>query len=210
MKLTFRSFPCPSLPRSALDNESEALVQQALDRVSVGRTTLTVAHRLSTIRGADRIFVLDGGKIVESGSHDELIARKGRYVEVRSVFYYIPRRTLLTRLPYLAPAVGSGSAIGGGRGQDDAPVDLVAAATFEREYFMFLCIQTTLMYLVHPCWIGPEGKRGKETRGQLRNEWSSPNSPSLPPFFSRPSTTLPDQSLSSALVPFPSSPHVSS
>ncbi|KAL7416512.1 P-loop containing nucleoside triphosphate hydrolase protein, partial [Mrakia frigida] len=78
---------------SALDNESEALVQQALDRASVGRTTMTVAHRLSTIRGADRIFVLDGGRIVESGSHDELIVRKGRYLEVRGVLV-IESRTL--------------------------------------------------------------------------------------------------------------------
>ncbi|KAI9111388.1 hypothetical protein K1719_017078 [Acacia pycnantha] len=59
---------------SALDAESEKSVQEALDRVMVGRTTVVVAHRLSTIRNADVIAVVQGGKIVETGSHDELIA----------------------------------------------------------------------------------------------------------------------------------------
>jgi len=81
LKLT--SFISPFFfSNSALDNESEALVQQALDRASAGRTTITVAHRLSTIRGADRIFVLDEGRVKESGTHDELIAKNGRYVEL--------------------------------------------------------------------------------------------------------------------------------
>ena len=66
----------------ALDNESESLVQRAIDRASVGRTTLTVAHRLSTIRNADRIFVLEDGRIKESGTHDELVKKGGRYVEL--------------------------------------------------------------------------------------------------------------------------------
>lgn len=60
---------------SALDAESEKSVQEALDRVMVGRTTVVVAHRLSTIRNADVIAVVQEGKIVETGSHDELISR---------------------------------------------------------------------------------------------------------------------------------------
>ncbi|MFF0814783.1 ABC transporter ATP-binding protein [Rhodococcus sp. NPDC003318] len=64
---------------SALDNETEAAVQRALDTVSAGRTTITIAHRLSTIRGADQIAVLDRGRIVERGSHDDLVALGGRY-----------------------------------------------------------------------------------------------------------------------------------
>ncbi len=64
---------------SALDTESEHLVQEALDHLMSGRTTLVIAHRLSTIKNADMICVLQEGKIVERGSHDELIARGGVY-----------------------------------------------------------------------------------------------------------------------------------
>lgn len=64
---------------SSLDAGSENLVQQALDTLMVGRTTLIIAHRLGTIRNVDRIYVLDHGQIVESGSHDELIARPDGY-----------------------------------------------------------------------------------------------------------------------------------
>lgn len=64
---------------SALDTETERAVQRAFDEVARGRTTITIAHRLSTVRGADRIAVLDHGRIVESGSHDGLLERAGRY-----------------------------------------------------------------------------------------------------------------------------------
>ncbi|MCC5844707.1 MAG: ABC transporter ATP-binding protein [Verrucomicrobia bacterium] len=64
---------------SALDNESEALIQQALDRLSSGRTVITIAHRLTTIRNADRIIVLGNGKILEHGSYDELVAANGAF-----------------------------------------------------------------------------------------------------------------------------------
>ncbi|MEH1102806.1 ABC transporter ATP-binding protein [Micromonospora sp. CPCC 205561] len=64
---------------SALDTETERAVQRAFDEVARGRTTITIAHRLSTVRDADRIAVLDHGRIVESGSHDDLLERAGRY-----------------------------------------------------------------------------------------------------------------------------------
>ena len=64
---------------SALDTESEAVVQAALDRVMAGRTTVVIAHRLSTVRNADRIAVLEAGRVVELGTHAELIERGGAY-----------------------------------------------------------------------------------------------------------------------------------
>merc|ERR1719263_1080048 len=67
---------------SALDAESEYLVQQALDRLMAGRTTIIVAHRLSTIQAADVINVFEKGHIVESGAHDELVALGGAYADL--------------------------------------------------------------------------------------------------------------------------------
>jgi len=69
-------------PTSALDVHTESLLQQAMDRLMRGRTSLLIAHRLSTVRSADLIVVLDGGRIVESGSHAELLRREGRYAEL--------------------------------------------------------------------------------------------------------------------------------
>ena len=67
---------------SSLDSESEALIQEGLDRLQRGRTTFVIAHRLSTIRRADQILVLEGGEIVERGSHAQLLAADGRYREL--------------------------------------------------------------------------------------------------------------------------------
>lgn len=64
---------------SALDTESEYLIQQALDRLTEGRTTFAIAHRLSTLRNADRLVVIDGHRIAEIGTHDELLEKKGIY-----------------------------------------------------------------------------------------------------------------------------------
>jgi ABC-type multidrug transport system fused ATPase/permease subunit len=64
---------------SSVDTMTEALIQQALQRLLSGRTALVIAHRLSTVRSADRIYVIDGGRIVEQGSHDELLAQGGLY-----------------------------------------------------------------------------------------------------------------------------------
>lgn len=67
---------------SAVDNETEAAIQRSLERVSLGRTTVVIAHRLSTIRGAHRILVLDGGRVVESGTHDSLLTQNSHYAKL--------------------------------------------------------------------------------------------------------------------------------
>ena len=64
---------------SALDTESERVVQEALERAQANRTCITIAHRLPTIKSADRIFVVDSGQVVEFGSHGELMQKKGSY-----------------------------------------------------------------------------------------------------------------------------------
>ncbi|VAW00529.1 Efflux ABC transporter, permease/ATP-binding protein slr2019, partial [hydrothermal vent metagenome] len=74
---------CPILildeATSAVDNETEAAIQRSLARISHDKTMVVIAHRLSTIRNADTIYVIDGGRMVEHGSHDELIAAGGIY-----------------------------------------------------------------------------------------------------------------------------------
>ena len=70
---------------SALDAESEASVQQALERLMQGRTTLVIAHRLATVRAADRIVVMDQGRIVEEGNHATLSAAGGLYARLAAL-----------------------------------------------------------------------------------------------------------------------------
>jgi ABC-type multidrug transport system fused ATPase/permease subunit len=72
-------------PTASIDSRTEGVILDALDSLMVGRTTLMIAHRLSTVRHADVILVMDGGAIVEQGSHDELLARGGLYAQLHAV-----------------------------------------------------------------------------------------------------------------------------
>jgi subfamily B ATP-binding cassette protein MsbA len=74
---------------SALDNESERQVQASLETLMKGRTTLVIAHRLSTVQNADRIVVLDNGRIIESGSHAALVAADGAYAALYKMQFKI-------------------------------------------------------------------------------------------------------------------------
>ena len=76
---------------SSLDSESEQMIQDGLRRLRQGRTTFVIAHRLSTIRSADQILVLEGGEIVERGTHDELLALGGRYRQLYDKQYNFER-----------------------------------------------------------------------------------------------------------------------
>ena len=67
---------------SSIDTRTESIVQKGMDRLMQGRTVFVIAHRLSTIQNADVIMVLDKGKIIERGNHDDLIAQKGKYYQL--------------------------------------------------------------------------------------------------------------------------------
>ena len=85
---------------SSLDSESEAMIQQGLNQLMLGRTTFVIAHRLSTIRRADQILVVEGGRIIERGNHEELYAMRGRYYDL-----YTRQHGLEANL-FLAPGEG--------------------------------------------------------------------------------------------------------
>ncbi len=98
---------------SSLDSESEALIQDGLQALRQGRTTFVIAHRLSTIRSADQILVLEGGEIVERGSHEELLAAAGRYKQLYDKQYRFERNQFINPgedfTPEPAKAVASAS-----------------------------------------------------------------------------------------------------
>src|SRR5688500_9389698 len=80
---------------SSLDSESEALIQDGLQSLRRGRTTFVIAHRLSTIRSSDQILVLEGGEIVERGTHEELLAAGGRYKQLYDKQYRFERNQFI-------------------------------------------------------------------------------------------------------------------
>ena len=91
---------------SSLDSESEAMIQEGLNQLMLGRTTFVIAHRLSTIRRADQILVVEGGKIVERGNHEKLFALRGRYFDL-----YTRQHGLEANL-FLAPGEGDAVPVG--------------------------------------------------------------------------------------------------
>ena len=97
---------------SSLDSESEAQIQEGLRALRRGRTTFVIAHRLSTIRSADQILVIEEGRVVERGSHQELMAAEGRYRELHDRQYRIEMNRFVNPGEELLP----------GSGADDNPV----------------------------------------------------------------------------------------
>jgi len=106
---------------SALDSFTERDIQDALDRVARGRTTLVIAHRLATVVNADEIIVLDKGAIIERGSHDELLARRGTYAAMWSRQYEIRKAEEILRRAALADgetvSIGVAPVDGDGEGE---------------------------------------------------------------------------------------------
>ncbi|MET9855477.1 ABC transporter ATP-binding protein [Streptomyces sp. NPDC006450] len=107
---------------SALDTRTEHAVQRAIDNLSQGRTTITIAHRLSTVRDADQIVVLDAGRIAERGTHEELLKADGRYAA-------LVRRDRETALKPEGPA--SGGLVSGALGSEMRKADLLKPGTFK-------------------------------------------------------------------------------
>jgi subfamily B ATP-binding cassette protein MsbA len=103
---------------SSLDSESEAMIQDGLRRLRHGRTTFVIAHRLSTIRSADQILVIEGGEIVERGTHEELLAANGRYRQLYDKQYHFesdrfinPGEDFTPELPKPGPAPVADAAV---------------------------------------------------------------------------------------------------
>ncbi|WP_422051358.1 ABC transporter ATP-binding protein [Shimia sp.] len=94
---------------SALDTRSETVVQAALDKLSTGRTTLVIAHRLSTVRDADKILVMDKGQVVDEGTHEELLAKGGIYADLYELQFKTKGETAEARA--LKPAEGLNAAL---------------------------------------------------------------------------------------------------
>jgi ABC-type multidrug transport system fused ATPase/permease subunit len=100
-------------PTSSIDSRTEEVILDALDRLVVGRTSFTIAHRLSTIRDADVIVVIDHGRIVEQGTHDDLLRRHGLYYELHESQ---TKSRLRRDDPMTVPPIGRGIDDGAGNG----------------------------------------------------------------------------------------------
>ncbi|CAI2355953.1 unnamed protein product [Caenorhabditis sp. 36 PRJEB53466] len=142
---------------SALDSEAEREVQMALERAQTGRTTIIVAHRLSTIRNVDQIFVLQSGNIVETGNHEELMARKGVFYEMTQAQVVrlqterdnedsvsIPGDIVVSRKSSIQSAMSFAASIQEGKGDKlkeptPVPTPLLKIFAYNMEYFWWFC-----------------------------------------------------------------------
>ncbi|KVH95222.1 AAA+ ATPase domain-containing protein [Cynara cardunculus var. scolymus] len=149
---------------SALDTESEKSVQEALDRVMVGRTTVIVAHRLSTIRNADTIAVVQHGKIVETGSHDELMSRPD---SAYSSLVQLQETASLHRAPSRVPSMGRPSSIGASFHSDRESVGKLGVEGVE--YAKAPRVSSKRLYsMIRPDWAyGLTGTIGALIAGSL-------------------------------------------
>jgi ABC-type multidrug transport system fused ATPase/permease subunit len=109
---------------SSLDSESEAMIQDGLQSLRRGRTTFVIAHRLSTIRSADQILVLEGGEIVERGTHEELLAAAGRYKQLYDKQYRFERNQFINPGEDFTPEPEKPLAVGGGASGPLLPTNL--------------------------------------------------------------------------------------
>ncbi|KAK7366955.1 hypothetical protein VNO80_08958 [Phaseolus coccineus] len=125
---------------SALDAESEKSVQEALDRVMVGRTTVVVAHRLSTIRNADVIAVVQGGKIVETGNHQELMSNP---TSVYASLVQLQEAASLQRLPSVGPSMGRQPSITYSRELSRTTTSLGGSFRSDKESIGRVCAEET-------------------------------------------------------------------
>jgi subfamily B ATP-binding cassette protein MsbA len=91
---------------SSLDSESEMMIQEGLNNLRKGRTTFVIAHRLSTIRSADKILVVEAGRVVESGTHEELLEIGGRYKQLYDKQYQFEKNQFINPGEDFTPAAG--------------------------------------------------------------------------------------------------------
>ena len=108
---------------SSLDNESEKLVQESMDRLMKRRTALVIAHRLSTVRNASRIVVIDNGRIVEEGTHAELIRRRGLYARLYQIQFRTKHKTPVGQTGGMGPIQALAALCRGGGGADRGRAD---------------------------------------------------------------------------------------
>ena len=170
-------------PTSSIDSKTEAVILDALDRLMVGRTTFMIAHRLSTIRQADLILVLDHGRLVEQGTHDELLRRGGLYKQLHDMqTRQVPAASRRGRLP---PVAGTAAA-------EDAGMNILHAeedrpARHDEQDPVAGVVWQTVQYLIGFQRLGYDATTSRPTPARRRCSWSTRTTTARP--RRRPSST---------------------